>query len=68
MSDVVAGLDLERLSHIAEHLESQYLSPGKLPCAVTLVARHGQLVWQHAQGMIDVERKVPVTLDSLFRI
>lgn len=68
MSEVVAGLDLERLSHIAEHLESQYLSPGKLPCAVTLVARHGQLVWQHAQGMADVERQVPVALDTLFRI
>ena len=68
MSVVVAGLDLERLSHIAEHLESQYLSPGKLPCAVTLVARHGQLVWQHAQGMADVERQVPVALDTLFRI
>lgn len=68
MSEVVAGLDLERLSRIAEHLESQYLSPGKLPCAVTLVARHGQLVWQHAQGMADVERQVPVALDTLFRI
>src|SRR5690554_4275443 len=68
MSEVVAGLDLERLSRIAEHLETQYLSPGKLPCAVTLVARHGQLVWQHAQGMADVERQVPVALDTLFRI
>lgn len=68
MSEVVAGLDLERLSHIAEHLEHEYLAPGKLPCAVTLVARHGQLVWQQAQGLADVERGIPASTDTLFRI
>ena len=68
MSEVVAGLDLERLSRIAEHLDTQYLSPGRLPCAVTVVARRGQVVWQQAQGLADVERKVPAEMDTLFRI
>src|SRR5690606_18237486 len=68
MSEVVAGLDLERLSRIAEHLDTHYLSPGRLPCAVTVVARRGQGVWQQAQGLADVERKVPAEMDTLFRI
>lgn len=68
MSEIVAGMDVERLSHIADHLEQHYLLPGKLPCAVTLVARRGQLVWQQAQGLADVERGVPATTDTLFRI
>ena len=68
MSEVVAGLDLKRLSHIAEHLDTQYIASGRIPCAVTLVARKGQLVWQQAQGLADVERKVPAGLDTLFRI
>jgi len=68
MSEFVAGLDLKRLSRIADHLEQEYLAPGKLPCAVTLVARHGQVVWQQAQGMADVERGVTANDDTLFRI
>lgn len=68
MSEVVAGLDLNRLGRIAEHLEQHYLSPGKLPCAITLVARQGQVVWQQAQGLMDVERGKPATADTLFRI
>src|SRR5690606_1104121 len=39
MSDVIAGLDLNRLNRIAGHMEDKYLATGKLPCAVTLVAR-----------------------------
>lgn len=70
MSDsaVIAGMDTRRLHRIADHLEDNYLSPGKLPCASTLVARHGQIVWQRAQGLRDVERGKPVSKDTLFRI
>ena len=67
-SPTIAGMDLQRLNRIADHMESNYLAPGKLPCAVTLVARHGQVVWQRAQGLMDVERAHPAALDTLFRI
>lgn len=68
MSDVIAGLDLNRLNRIAGHMEDKYLATGKLPCAVTLVAREGRIVWQQAQGLMDVERGKPAQLDTLFRI
>ncbi|QSP96236.1 beta-lactamase family protein [Marinobacter salinisoli] len=66
--DVVAGFSVQRLEQIADHLDDHYLKPGKLPCAVTLVARHGEIVWQRAQGWMDVERQRPVTDDTIFRI
>src|SRR5690606_36996418 len=70
MSDsrIVAGMDVQRLARIGEHMQDKYLTPGKLPCAVTLVAREGRIVWQQAQGLMDVERGKPAQLDTLFRI
>lgn len=70
MSDsaVSAGMDTYRLHRIADHLEEKYLRPGKLPCASTLVARHGQIVWQQSQGLMDVERGIPASADTLYRI
>lgn len=67
-SPLLAGMSLPRLNRIAEHLEHNYLKSGKLPCAVTLVARHGKVVWQQTQGLMDVESAKPVTSDTLFRI
>ena len=67
-ASLVAGMDLEQLNRIADHLENNYLSPGKLPCAATLVARRGQVVWQRTQGLMDVERGKPATHDTLYRI
>ncbi|WP_372987336.1 serine hydrolase domain-containing protein [Marinobacter sp.] len=67
-SDIVAGLSLERLGRISQHLDDKYIRPGKLPCAVTLVARHGQVAWVNAQGLMDVDRNRPAQRDTLFRI
>ena len=66
--NVVAGLSLDRLERIASHLDDNYIKTGKLPGAVTLVARHGQVVWTHAQGLMDVERNKPARNDTIFRI
>ncbi|KXS52692.1 MAG: beta-lactamase, partial [Marinobacter sp. T13-3] len=51
---VVAGLSKSRLERITRHLDEKYIQPGKLPGALTLVARHGQVVWCQAQGQRDV--------------
>lgn len=64
----IAGLSLERLARIEQHLERQYLRPGRLPGTLTLVARHGKIAYLKAQGLMDVERDRPMTRDSLFRI
>lgn len=67
-SSLIAGLDVERLERIGEHIERNYLAPGKLPGALTLVARRGRIAYVRAQGLRDVERGLPVERDTLFRI
>lgn len=41
---------------------------GQLAGIVTLVARHGKLVQQDAYGYQDLENKVPIAQDTIFRI
>lgn len=67
-SSIIAGLHTGRLSRIATHIDQAYIQPGKLPGALTLVARRGEICWLHAQGLMDVERNKPVTRDTLFRV
>lgn len=67
-TNTVAGLSLDRLEHISRHLEENYIQPGKLPGAVTMVIRHGQVAWTRAQGLMDVERNKPAQRDTIFRI
>jgi CubicO group peptidase (beta-lactamase class C family) len=67
-SVVIAGMCTDRLSRIATHIDQAYIQPGKLPGALTLVARHGKICWLHAQGQMDVERNKPIQRDTLFRI
>ncbi|HDZ55479.1 MAG TPA: class A beta-lactamase-related serine hydrolase [Pseudomonas xinjiangensis] len=67
-ASIIAGLDIARLSRVGEHLQRAYISPGRLPGALTLVARKGRIAYLNAQGMMDVERSKPVQRDTLFRI
>ena len=67
-SNVIAGLDQGRLAAIDRLLERDYLQSGRLPGALTLVARRGEVAWCSAQGLMDVERNKPVQRDTLFRI
>ncbi|PKM05288.1 MAG: serine hydrolase [Gammaproteobacteria bacterium HGW-Gammaproteobacteria-6] len=67
-SPITAGLCQTRLQRIGEHLDRAYIAPGKLPGALTLVARRGEIAYLHAQGLMDVERNKPVQRDTLFRI
>ena len=64
----VAGLSTEQLPNIERHLDRCYLQPGKLPGALTLVARRGEIAYVKAQGLMDVERNKPVRRDTVFRI
>ncbi|MGH6986637.1 MAG: serine hydrolase domain-containing protein [Caulobacteraceae bacterium] len=62
------GFSSERLSRIEPFLERQYLAPGRLPGALTLVARRGEIAHLSVQGLADVERAVPLSEETIFRI
>ena len=57
-----------RLARLEAHLAEQYIAPGRLPCSLMLIARHGETVHLHVQGHADVARGVPLRDDHLFRI
>ncbi len=62
------GFDAARLARIDAFLAEKYLAPGKLPCAMTLVARGGEVAHWGVQGFADVERGAPLAEDTVFRI
>ena len=61
------GFAPERLDRISNMIDAE-VSAGRLPGAVTLVARRGQVVHSHVSGKLDVERSADVRADSLFRL
>jgi CubicO group peptidase (beta-lactamase class C family) len=63
-----AGLSGPRLQHIDRFIQQKYLDTGKLPCALTLVERNGQIAHSSALGLMDVERNRPLQQDTIFRI
>jgi len=63
-----AGFAPERLERITEHLERNYIAPGKIAGCQTLVARHGHVAYFRSQGHMDRERRRPMADDTIFRI
>ena len=61
------GLSSRGLDHLDAHIRS-YIGAGKLPGALVLVARKGQVAHLSTMGMADVERAAPVRADTIFRI
>src|SRR5688572_9403955 len=61
------GLSSERLKQV-NALVQRHLDAKSFAGAVTLVARNGRIVHLQAQGMADLEAKVPMKTDSMFRI
>jgi CubicO group peptidase (beta-lactamase class C family) len=62
------GLSSARLQHLDRYLRAKYLDTGRLPCALTLIERGGQIAHLSALGLMDVERKRAVQEDTIFRI
>lgn len=62
------GLSAERLARIDRLFQSRYLDARRLPCAVTLVQRRGEIAHHSALGFMDVERQRPIQHDTIFRI
>jgi len=63
-----AGFSAERLARITDHLNRNYIEPGKIPGCQTLVARHGHVAYFSALGEMDRERGTPLADDTIFRL
>jgi len=63
-----AGFVPARLARITEHLDRNYIQPGKIAGCQTLVARHGQVAYFCSQGQMDLARQKPMSDDTIFRI
>jgi len=62
-----AGFASDRLNRIAQFFQSE-VDKGAIPGAVLVVARNGKIVYRQAIGYQDREKKIPMKVDSVFRI
>ena len=67
MTDTL-GFSPARLARLDAHLAEKYIATRRLPCTLSLVARHGEIAHSHPQGLADVERGIPCREDTIFRI
>jgi CubicO group peptidase (beta-lactamase class C family) len=63
-----AGMSKAALERVEAHLKTRYVEAGRLPGTQLVVYRRGKVVHSAVQGFADVERKVPVKDDTIFRI
>ena len=61
------GLSPERVDRIVRTMQ-RYVAEGRVAGTVTYLMRHDKLVLFEAAGMADIERKVPMKKDTIFRI
>lgn len=62
------GFSSARLARLDQHFQSKYVEAGRLPFALTLIERRGQVAHLGFAGHMDVERGRPVQADTIFRI
>src|SRR6516165_12778015 len=62
------GMSKVALDRVEAHLKSRYIDAGRFPGTQLLVYRRGKVVHSSVQGLADLERKVPVRDDTIFRI
>ena len=61
------GVSTSRLGRIAPVMQG-YVDNGKIPCALTMIAREGKLVHFEKFGMQDIAAAKPVEFDTIFRL
>lgn len=61
------GLSAERLGRIGPVID-RYVDEQLIPGALTLVARKGRIAHCELRGYANVERQVPLSVDTIFRI
>src|SRR5271156_4350850 len=63
-----AGFAPERINRITEHLDRNYVAPGKIAGCQTLVARHGHVAYFKSQVLMYRDPRKPVADDTIFRL
>jgi CubicO group peptidase (beta-lactamase class C family) len=63
-----AGMSKAGFDRIEAHLKHKYIDSGRFPGTQMLVYRRGKVVHNAVQGFSDVERKLPMKNDTIFRI
>jgi CubicO group peptidase (beta-lactamase class C family) len=63
-----AGMSRAALDRLEQHLKLRYLDSGRFPGTQLLIYRRGKIVHSTVQGFADVERKMPVKDDTIYRI
>ena len=63
-----SGLSAERLERITDHLNRNYIDPGKITGCQVAVSRHGHLAYFKSFGEMDRERGKATADDTLYRI
>jgi len=61
------GFIVSRLDRIDDAINAE-IAAGKIPGAVALIARNGQIVYQKSFGYADVDSKTPMRNDNIFRL
>ena len=61
------GMSPERLSKI-DAMIAEEVKNGSIPGAVALIARKGKIVFHKSYGMANVDEKIPLKKDAIFRI
>jgi CubicO group peptidase (beta-lactamase class C family) len=62
------GLSAARLEALGRFIKERYVDPGKIPGALILIARRGEVAHLATIGFADVERKKPLREDTVFRV
>lgn len=62
-----SGMALQPLSRIRPALQ-RYIDDGLIPCAQTVIFRHGEVVLEETQGWSSVERRTPLLPNAIFRL
>jgi CubicO group peptidase (beta-lactamase class C family) len=67
ISPEAAGLSAQALSGIAPALQA-HVDSNRIAGALSVVARHGKVAYFETVGWADIERRVPMRRDAIFRI
>ena len=59
------GISTVRLGRITPVMQN-YVDNGKIPCALTMIARRGKLVHFEKFGMQDIAAAKPIQFDTIF--
>jgi CubicO group peptidase (beta-lactamase class C family) len=62
------GISSQRLKSFDQQLMDRYIAPKKIPGAITLVYRHGEIAHTNVLGSMDLERNKAMREDAIFRI